>query len=176
MEVFGDYIGVVTYTVGFFAWFFVWHVVHGDRLMKHDWLLRLPFFGCQFVLVSNIILSYFSHVPPHNVELDLYKYVEENAKVVASLALAVCILIIMVVKKRDDMSNYAREFLNLILWTLLFSVGGVLPLYWMPARQGWLTALRHLKSVPYFYSLFILIAAAIVFIRGMQKGHGRKVG
>lgn len=34
----------------------------------------------------------------------------------------------------------------------------------MPPKDYWLTALRHIKTVPYLYSLFILAAAITIFI------------
>jgi hypothetical protein len=63
----------------------------------------------------------------------------------------------------------SRMFLSLLLWSFLLSVVGCLPFYWMPPKEGWLTALRHIKTVPFTYSLFILAAAIILFINELKN-------
>ena len=48
--------------------------------------------------------------------------------------------------------------------SFLIIVLGVLPLYWIPQIDGWLTILRNFKTIPYLYSLFILASAIVLYL------------
>lgn len=85
------------------------------------------------------------------------------------MALAVAIFVVFTYQRVNKLSPTSRAFLWMILWSLLFAACGVLPLFWMPAKTGWLTVLRYFKSVPYFYSLFSLVAGLVVFVENMRR-------
>ena len=122
----------------------------------------------------NIILSFYATINEYSQELTLLSYVEANAKTVATLSFAIALFVVLGIKnqKLSESDPCTKLFLWLIFWAFLFSVIGTLPLYWMPAQKYWLTALRHVKSVPFFYSLFILGTAIIVFM--YETGYKRK--
>lgn len=168
-----DFLALIIYSIGLLLWFPVWHFLVGFGALKKMKLLYVSFLGAPFVFIVNIILSLYSTINDYTLELQLYPYVEANAKTVAALSLAIAIFAVMKLKsKMDGMTPRTTVFLWLIFWAFLISVLGTLPLYWVPPHKYWLTALRHIKSVPLFYSLFILGAAIIVFI--YETGYQRK--
>ena len=169
-----DFIGLIVYSIGLLLWFLVWHFLVGYSLLKKMKLLYISFLGAPFVFVVNIILSFFSQINDYSLELQLYPYVETNAKSVAMLSLAIAVFVVIRIKdkKLDETRPLMKLFLWLIFWAFLLSVFGVLPLYWVPAEKYWLTTLRHAKCVPFFYSLFILGTAIIVFM--YETGYKRK--
>ena len=131
--------------------------------------------GCLFVLAVNFFLA---SVPDFATELPIYNYVETNATTMAGLTLAIAIFVVVTFYKEVHAmgTRTARKFLWLTLWAFLFAVVGCLPLYWVPERHGWLTLLRHLKTVPFTYSLFILSAAMIVFLYETRHPVEEEVG
>lgn len=56
---FGDPIGIVTYTIGFFGWFWVWKFLDGYRLMREFRLLYLPFVSALVTFAGNTFLAFF---------------------------------------------------------------------------------------------------------------------
>ena len=168
-----DFIGIIAYSIGLILWFPLWHFLVGYPVLGRMKLLYLPFLAAPFVFISNIILCFFATVNEFEVELKIYPYVEENAKVVAALSLAIAIFAVIEIKENvRQLTPRTKLFLWLIFWSFLISVLGVLPLYWAPTDKYWLTALRHIKSLPLFYSLFILGAGIIVFMYeiGYKRG------
>ena len=170
-----DFIGVIVYSLGLLLWFPLWHLLVGYGLLRKMKLLYLVFLGAPFVFIVNIILAFFAGVHEYSAELQLYPYVEGNAKTVAVLSLAIAVFVVLRIggKQLDETKPLIKLFLWLIFWAFLIATLGTLPLYWVPGDKYWLTALRHIKSVPLFYSLFILGAAIIVFT--YETGYKRKV-
>ena len=161
-----DVFAMIIYPIGLVGWLFVWHYLVGFSLLRKMKLLYIPFLGAPFVFILNFILSFFAAIPSYQTEGFLYPFVENNAKTVALLSLAIAVFVVLRIGagQLDQSRPRIKLFLYLILWAFLISALGTLPLYWVPTEKYWLTALRHLKSVPYFYSLFILGAGIVVFI------------
>ncbi|OGT06972.1 MAG: hypothetical protein A2103_01395 [Gammaproteobacteria bacterium GWF2_41_13] len=161
---------VLIYLLGIAGWLVLWKWLVGYPVFKHKKLLHIVFIGAIFVLVINAILSLTSAIPPYETELKLYAYVEENSKIVAQLSLTICLFIAVGFTKLSTIMaiDELKRFIWLIFWSLFIAVIGCLPLYWMPSSDFWLTALRHLKTIPYVYSLFLLGAAAILFIYALK--------
>jgi len=170
-----DFIGLIVYSLGLLLWFLIWHYLVGYSLLRKLKLLYLAFLGAPFVFIVNIILTFFADMPEYNFELQLYPYVEGNAKTVAVLSLAIAVFVVIRIggKQIDETKPLIKLFLWLIFWSFLISALGTLPLYWVPSDKYWLTSLRHIKSVPLFYSLFILGAAIIIFM--YETGYKRKI-
>lgn len=161
-----DEAAIIIYSLAIPGWLYLWHLLVGyDWLASHR-LLLISFGGALFVFAANIFLACYTGVPNYQTALKIYAYVELDAKTVAGFALAIAIFVLLKFDKDANMLQRAasRKFLLLIFWSFLLAVVGCLPLYWMPASHDWLSVLRHLKTVPYTYSLFILASAIIVFI------------
>lgn len=161
-----DSAAMIIYTLAIPGWLYIWH-----RLVGYDWMARrrllfISFAGALFVFAVNIVLAGYASTPDYKTEMSIFIYVEQNAKTVAGFALAIAIFVLLKFDKEVNVMDRpaSRKFLSLIFWSFLFAVVGCLPLYWMPPQSDWLTILRHLKTVPYTYSLFILSAAIIIFI------------
>jgi hypothetical protein len=161
-----DVTAVIVYSIGFLVWLIIWHYLVGYSLLNKMKLLYITFFGALFVLATNIVLGFFASVPEHSTELLIYPYVEENAKTVAHFALVISVFVVLSVQRQQISlaSIRIKLFLWLVFWSFLLSALGALPLYWVPAEKYWLTTLRHIKTLPFCYSIFLLGSAIILFI------------
>jgi hypothetical protein len=157
---------LAVYVAGLLGWYAIWHLLVGYPTLSKMKLLHLPFWGAQMVFVVNIVLAFFSVANDYNTELALYPYVESNAKTVAGMSLAIAVFWVFASRDKvlQQASALVKVFLWLLFWAFLTSVVGTLPLYWVPPGDYWLTTLRHIKSVPFFYSLFLLASALVVFM------------
>jgi len=163
-------ISVGIYAVGLILWFHTWKILIG-----YDWLniipkLKITFFGGAFTLFVNMILATISEIPEYGIELGVYAYVERNAITVCGLSLAIATFIIVTFSKVTTVETDEKmtKFLTLVFTAFLLGVLGVLPLYWVPQIYGWLTILRHLKTIPELYSVFILGSAMIIYVDSIK--------
>jgi hypothetical protein len=161
-----DITAVVIYILAIPGWLYLWHLLVGYDWLAKRRLLFISFGGALFVFSMNAVLSIFSKTPDYKTELSLTKYLEIDATAVAGFALAIAIFVLVKFDKEGGIMERptSRKFLSLIFWSFLISVVGCLPLYWVPSIDGSLTVLRHLKTVPFTYSLFILSSAITIFI------------
>ncbi|WP_115720243.1 hypothetical protein [Gallaecimonas mangrovi] len=160
------YIAITIYSLGLIGWYLLWHALVGLPLLNKLRYLHIPFWGAQFVFIANIVLGAFAPHIDYQTELQLYPYVETNSTTVAGMTLAIAVFWVFVSKNKplEETGSLVKIFLWLLLWSFLIAVMGTLPLYWVPPGGYWLMCLRHLKSVPFFYSLFLLSSALIVFM------------
>ena len=171
------YLAVAIYLVGIPGWVLVWRKVVGGR----EWFrevpyLYVPFWGAIMVLLVNAALSSIAEIPEYGVEIGIYGFVEGNAKSVAAFSLGIAIFVVVTFEKFSDILDQeeSKKFIIMLFSSFLFSVIGVLPLYWVPQIFGWLTTLRHLKTVPYTYSVFIFAAAMIFYIHEVREARTSK--
>jgi hypothetical protein len=162
---------LIIYTMGSLGWFYLWHKLIGPGWLSENRALYIAYFGAVFVFLVNIILSFYGKTPDYATELNIYSYVEKNANIVAGFSLAIAIFVFFKYNQEDKVleSKSSIKFIFLLFCSFLFSVVGCLPLYWIPPIDGWLTILRHVKTVPFTYSLFLLAAAIIIFISETHK-------
>jgi hypothetical protein len=159
------------YVVGLLLWFLVWRVLIGYDWFKKERMMYVPFLGGIFVFMINIVLTLLAEIPEYGIEIGIYGFVEKNATTVAMFTLGIAVFVVVTFKKKARMLAHdeSRKFLQLVFTSFLLSVMGVLPLYWVPQIWGWLTTVRHLKTVPFLYSLFILAAAMVVYLHEIKK-------
>ena len=169
-----QFLALIIYLVGIALWVLLWRVLVGFDRTRKNRLLYLPLWGCVLVLLINGVLSFIAEVPEYGVEIGIYGFVERNATTVATFTLGIAVFVVLTFEKTVSLLDQreSREFLLLVFSSFVLSILGVLPLYWVPQVYGWLTTLRHLKTVPYTFSLFILAAAMLIYlaeILGSQK-------
>jgi hypothetical protein len=164
-------LAISIYVVGLILWFFVWKGLVGYKWLKTERLMLLPFIGGLLAFAVNIFLAYHAQIPEYSVEIGIYGFVESNAKTIATFTLGIAVFVVVTFEKTVSILDQqeSRQFLQLVFSSFLLSVVGVLPLYWVPQNYGWLTTLRHLKTVPYLYSLFIFAAAMVIYIYEIRK-------
>lgn len=161
-----DFSAIFIYGSGLFLWIYLWAKMIGYTFLQEKKLLYIAFLGPIINFLINIVLSFYTKIPTYETELNIYLYVETNATTVAGLSLAIAIFVVL--KFNSDTkpvtdNPLSKMFLFLIFWAFLYAIVGCLPLYWIPPVSGGLTILRHIKTVPYTYSLFTLAAAIILF-------------
>jgi predicted small secreted protein len=161
---------IIIYIVGVVVWFIYWHYLIGFDWLKKERLLHITFWGGTFVLLMNALLTFFSTVPEYSVELGIYSYVERNGITIAGLTLGIAVFVVISFKTLVDILERpeAIKFLKLCFFSFLLIVIGVLPLYWVPQEFGWLTTLRHLKTILMIYAAFTLGSGIIVFLHIMK--------
>jgi hypothetical protein len=158
------------YVAGFLLWFVLWKLLLGYDIIKKIPKLNITLYGGAFAIFANILLAFIAEVPEYSVELGIYTYVERNAITVAGLSLAIATFIIVTFSKVSNVEHDERmhKFLTSVFSAFLLGVLGVLPLYWVPQIYGWLTILRHLKTIPELYSVFILGSAMIIYVDSLS--------
>ncbi|MHA2004965.1 MAG: bacteriohemerythrin [Candidatus Thorarchaeota archaeon] len=163
-------LSVLIYIVGLPLWAFVWKKVIGFKWFSDIPRLKIAFYGGVFAIGVNAILAVIAEVPEYSVEAGIYAYVERNAITVAGLSLAIATFIIVTFSRVTTVEQDEKMhlFLTSIFTAFLLGILGVLPLYWVPQVYGWLTLLRHLKTLPELYSVFILGSAMIIYIDSIR--------
>jgi hemerythrin len=163
-------ISILIYVIGVPLWIFLW-----SQLIGFEWLKKVPglmitFFGGLLVLIVNMYLTFLSEIPDYETELGIYSYVETNAITVAGLALVIATFSIVAFSRgtTSDQDRRMNLYLKCVFAAFLLGVLGVLPLYWVPQVYGWLTILRHLKTIPELFSVFILGSAMIIFLSSIR--------
>ena len=163
-------LSILIYIMGLPLWVILW-----SQLIGFDWLKKIPklkitFYGGMFALFVNILLAYVAEVPEYGVELGIYAYVERNAITVAGLSLAIATFIIVTFSRVSTVEQDEKMhlFLQSVFTSFLLGILGVLPLYWVPQVYGWLTILRHLKTIPELFSVFILGSAMIIYVDSIR--------
>ena len=161
-----QFLAVLIYLVGIVLWLVFWRVLVGFKRTRKNRLLYLPLLGCVLVLLINMGMASIAEVPEYGIEVGIYGFVERNAITVATFTLGIAVFVVLTFDKTASLLDReeSREFLLLVFSSFVLSLLGVLPLYWVPQVYGWLTTLRHLKTVPYTYSLFILAAAMVIYL------------
>jgi hypothetical protein len=165
------FIATGIYIMGLVIWFFVWRLLIGYAWLKKERMMYIPFCGGIIVFLINVVLALLAEIPEYGIEVGIYGFVEKNAATVALFTLGIAVFVVVTFRKHAKMLAHdnSRKFLQLVFTSFLLSVMGVLPLYWVPQVFGWLTTLRHLKTVPFLYSLFILGAAMTVYLHEIKK-------
>jgi hypothetical protein len=158
------FLSLMVYILGILGWLFIWKVYDGYKIMKEKKPLIFIFMMALFVLGLNGVLTLISPIPPYETELTIYEYVEVNSRVIATMALAIAVFAYYALSSIKRSFDLIHNFLFYIMCGFIMVMIGVFPLYWMPATDGWLTVLRHVKTVFYTYSLFSISSAMIVFI------------
>jgi hypothetical protein len=168
-------LSIAIYAVGLVLWLFIWRFLVGYDWLKRERLMYLPFLGGALAFLANMILAFFSEIPEYGVEIGIYGFVESNAKTIATFTLGIAVFVVVTFEKTARIldEEESRKFLQLVFTSFLLSVVGVLPLYWVPQRFGWLTTLRHLKTVPYLYSLFVFAAAMVTYLYEIKQGRSQ---
>ncbi len=154
----------VIYLLGILGWLFIWKVYDGYKLMKEKKALIFIFVMTLIILITNALLVLVSPIPPFDIELKIYEYVEVNARVLATMSLAIAVFAHYSLNPIKQSFELVHYFLFYSMFGFVTIMIGVFPLYWMPAIDGWLTILRHIKTVFYTYSLVSITSAIIVFI------------
>lgn len=165
------YLDFAIYFIGLFLWIVLWYFLVGFKQLSKNKFLNIPFISAILAFTINIFLALFASLTTYEVELSIYSYVENNARIIAQLALAIVLFVVLAFKRLGGSlaDQTKKKFVVLILWSFLFSLLGCLPLYWVPPDPLWLAILRHLKTLPYMYSLFLLSTAIVVFIYELKK-------
>ena len=166
-----DYIALFLYLFGTALWLYLWHLMIGYKLIQEKKMLYISFVGPIVNFLINIVLACYTRIPDYETELNIYLYVERNATTIAGLALAISIFVVLKFGKDTPtfINPSTKIFLFLNFWAFLYAVIGCLPLYWIPPVKGALTVLRHIKTVPYTYSLFTLAGAIIIFLYQIKE-------
>lgn len=164
-------ISAISYVVGLILWFYVWKHTVGYDWLKKEPGLYFTLVGCSLVLVINIALTLIAETPTYEIEIGIYEYVERNGITIAGFSMGIAVFVVLTFKDSLDILKHpeSMKFLQLVFFSFLIVILGVLPLYWIPQVDGWLTVLRNLKTIPYLYSVFLLASAIIVYLHILRK-------
>lgn len=66
--------------------------------------------------------------------------------------------------------NVKTEFFSFVALSLIFSVGGVLVLYWLPTDiPAAYFVLRHFKTIPYIYSIGFFLVGLLMLLENIAQ-------
>ena len=166
-----DYVLVssIAYIVGLIGWLILWNYIPGYRWLKREKLMYIPFILCLVTFLINLYLVSIAQIPIYGGEITI---LEGNAKAIAGFSLGITAFVILTFKAKMNILEMkeAEVFLKLIFVSFLFIVLGVLPLYWGPQTDEYLGMLRHLKMVPYLYSVYLFASGIMVFLHILNRG------
>lgn len=86
-------------------------------------LLYLPFIGAPFVFITNLILSCFTKINEFDIEMRIYPYAEENAKVITALSLAIAIFSVIGIKENVRELPPKNKVISLANILVVFNFG-----------------------------------------------------
>ena len=166
-----ELISIIAYSIGLIFWFILWNVLIGYKYLKESPLMHIPLWGCSLVILANLIFTWLATTPSYKVEIEIYEYVERNGITIAGFAMAIAVFVVLTFRDQVDIlkKKESKKFLQLVFISFLIIVVGVLPLYWIPQIDGWLTILRNLKTIPFLYSLFILASAIVIYLHMLKE-------
>ena len=121
-------------------------------------------------MAVNLVLAATGEMQAYEVEIGIYDYVERNSITVGGFSLGIAVFVVFTFDKAISPMERAesRKFLRLVFSAFLLAVIGVLPLYWVSQTAYALTLLKHLKTIPFTWSVFTLAAAMVIYIRLMR--------
>lgn len=159
---------MIIYLLGIILWVFVWYLIDGFYLSGETKLLWFPFIACIFILITNLFLwknlEDVHDCDQYENELNKLQYVERNA---AHLVTAITGLLLIAAAISDLKGNASIPKSSTMFESIAFicAVVGVLPKYWIPSKKStWLIMLRHLKTLPYTYSVALFLGGLITLL------------
>jgi len=153
------------YFLGCCLWLAIWYFVGGYEFMSQNLLFWFPFLSCLFILISiisfwRVAISY----EKYEVELRLIETVEKHAAHMVT-AISTVLIIAAAISAIKGQALLPKEFILFESMAFICAVVGVLPLYWIPSQNvHWLVMLRHLKTVPFTYSISLFLAGLLVLL------------
>ena len=150
-----NYSSIVIYFLG--SLLTVYLTLKFNKLIKKDKKKELLFiaFICLIIFGINTYTSYNDPIKDFRTEANEYQYVELNARVLLTSALAVGVFYIFMGIKKED--QYAIK-LPIILSFIFSSL--VLVLIWMPKVSGkYIRMLRDVKTVFLIESIYCMIVS-----------------
>ena len=150
-----NYSSIVIYFLG--SLLTVYLTLKFNKLIKKDKKKELLFIAgiCLIIFGINTYTSYYDPVKDFRTEANEYQYVELNARVLLTSALAVGVFYRFMGIKKDD--QYAIK-LPIILSFIFSSL--VLVLIWMPKVSGkYIRMLRDVKTVFLIESIYCMIVS-----------------
>lgn len=160
---------IVFYVVGMFTWLGAWLYFSLVALVSKYPLIIIPFVGFYVVMCLNLLLWLSTDTySDFDTEIDRIEEVETYAYYLVSTAIGTLIIASSIIRI-GGVSSLPTEFLFFEAGALIFSVVGVLALYWIPGdRPAWLSALRHLKTIFFTYALFIFLSGLLILVSWMN--------
>jgi hypothetical protein len=150
-----NYSSIVIYFLG--SLLTVYLTLKFNKLIKKDKKKELLFIACICLIIFgiNTYTSYYDPVKDFRTEANEYQYVELNARVLLTSALAVGVFYrFMGIKKEDQYAIKLPIILSFIFSSL------VLVLIWMPKVSGkYIRMLRDVKTVFLIESIYCMIVS-----------------
>ena len=168
IEIVGKKINI--YSIGILFWLLIWGLIFHRVCNYYGWRLfylayLLPVIGGMFVLWRNYdIWQHAIEIEEYPREVCLIEFVERNANYVILGITALFIASELIF--RDKVVDLTG-FYSFQIFSLIFSIGFVLPLLWKPHKDGdssSLVILRHWKTVWYTYSIYFFLSATLALM------------
>lgn len=150
--------------LGSIGWLLLWKIPGGYSALSNK-LLYFPLVFTPLVLLSQIaFLIWHPYFVDFNTEEALVTVIERNNQQLITATFGILVLAATFANFKS-ITIISREFLLHISFSLICSVM-VLELYWFPTSSiASYFVLRHLKTIPYTYSIGFLLSGVLVLIQ-----------
>lgn len=164
-------VAIISYLIGIIAWPWLWRVPEGFSLLSQLTLLYFPFILTPLVLMLQIIFILWEPgISDFHTEENLVAAIETNNSQLVTATFGVLVLA-ATLASFNFIKSISRTFLLYMSLSLIASIGGVLMLYWLPLTHAEAYfVLRHLKTIPYTYSIGFLLTGTLIIIQEVLEG------
>lgn len=156
---------LMMYSLGAVLWQYVWSRAGGNILFQKHKMLCIPYTLVFFALFAQPIIAYLNDIQIGSVanEIGLITFVERNT--LQLIQSNVGILIVSPIITSLTQRPIPKRFIIFQSLSIVFIVGGVLPIYWTPSSDGtFLYYLRHFKTIPYSIGIGCLLCGVIILL------------
>lgn len=148
------------YAAGMVVYIFIFYFLVYRYFKK--WTVFVVGILTLLVLYANLYYSTFNALQSYSDELNVYSYVETNARTIATISLAI-VLLSQLYKERDEKKT--EVFINLIITAFVFSIL-ILLIIWAPINDPFfIRILRDIKTVFLTYSISFLVLGMLYFVQ-----------
>lgn len=156
---------LMMYSLGAVLWQYVWFRAGGNGLFQKNKMLYIPYILVFFALFAQPIIAYLNDIRIGSIadEIGLITFVERNT--LQLIQSNVGILIVSPIIISLTQRPIPKRFIIFQSLSIVFIVGGVLPIYWTPSSDGvFLYYLRHFKTIPYSIGIGCLLCGVIILL------------
>jgi hypothetical protein len=161
--------GASIYLGGLVLWGFIWYISGFFADSCSDPFLLAAWVGGAFVLTANagLVLTHPVVNRDYEVETNVIEFVERHAYYL--IAAISCTIVAVTLYHSAVNFNVPTLSIDFTVGALAADVGAVFPLIWIPSdNNAGLAILRHIKTVPFTYSVFLYLSSVIAIYQALR--------
>lgn len=160
----------ISYGVGIAGWFAAWGYFGLFELVFQYPLMLVPLLGGPVVLGLNVIFwRHESEYGEYDTEFKRLQNLQQYSYFLVTAIIGTLVIAATVIEALD-IESIPLDFLYFQSGALIFSMVGVLSLFWIPVdKPDWLNVLRHVKTIFFTYALFAFLGGLLLLVLWMER-------